>query len=70
MFSAKMIHEHINFDEHEILNVKWFSYEELINMKDDLRLYYWIIDAIKKYKDNNIMDLHTINMEKDVMDIE
>ena len=70
MFSAKMIDEHIDFNENEILNVKWFSFEELIDMKDDLRLYYWIIHAIKAYKDNKIMDLNTINMDKDVMDID
>lgn len=69
MFSAKLTDEHINFDKYEILNVRWFSYEELINMKDDLRLYYWIIDAIKAYKDNKIMDLNTIKMDNDVMDI-
>lgn len=70
MFSAKMIDEHIDFNENEILNVKWFSFEELIDMKDDLRLYYWIIHAIKAYKDNKIMDLNTINMDKDVMNID
>ena len=69
MFSAKIIDENINFDKHEILNVKWFSYEELLTMKDDLRLYNWIINAIKSYKDNKIMDLHTINMDSDVMNI-
>ena len=47
MFSAKLIDENINFNTNEILNVKWFSYEELLDMKDDLRLYYWIINAIK-----------------------
>ena len=69
MFSAKLIDENINFNTNEILNVKWFSYEELLDMKDDLRLYYWIINAIKAYKDNKIMYLHTINMDSDVMNI-
>lgn len=69
MFSAKLIDEHINVDNKEILNAKWFSYNELVNMKEDLRLYYWILDAIKSYKDNKMMDLHTIKMEYDVMNI-
>ena len=39
-------------------------------MKDDLRLYYWILDAIKSYEEDKIMDLHTIKMENDVMNID
>mgnify|MGYP004585406045 FL=1 len=70
MFSTKLTDEHINVDNNEILNAKWFSYNELVNMKDDLRLYYWILDAIKSYEEDKIMDLHTIKMENDVMNID
>lgn len=70
MFSTKIIDEHIDFNEKEIMNVKWFSYEELVDMKNDLRLYDWIIHAIKSYKNNEIMDLNTIKMDKDVVNIE
>ena len=61
----------INLDKYsDVLdNFTADSYEELLDMKDDLRLYYWIINAIKAYKDNKIMDLHTINMDSDVMNI-
>ena len=55
------------FNKNEILNVKWFSYEELISMNEDLRLYYWIIDAIQAYKDNKIMNLNIIKMDNDVI---
>lgn len=67
MFAAKLIDEHIDFNKNEILNVKWFSYEELISMNEDLRLYYWIIDAIQAYKDNKIMNLNIIKMDNDVI---
>jgi ADP-ribose pyrophosphatase YjhB (NUDIX family) len=67
MFVAKLIDEHIDFNKNEILNVKWFSYEELISMNEDLRLYYWIIDAIQAYKDNKIMNLNIIKMDNDVI---
>lgn len=70
MFSTKLIDEHIDFNAKEIMNVKWFSYEELVDMKNDLRLYDWIIHAIKSYKNNEIMDLNTIKMDKDVVNIE
>lgn len=66
MFSTKLLSEKIHFDTTEILDVKWFSYEELLNMKEDLRLYYWIINAIETYKNNKIMDLQVINMDCDV----
>ena len=56
MFATKLLNEHINIDNSEILNVKWFSYQELVNMKDDLRLYYWILNAIKSYENKKIMD--------------
>ena len=67
MFASKLIDEHIDFNKNEILNVKWFSYEELISMNEDLRLYYWIIDAIQAYKDNKIMNLNIIKMDNDVI---
>lgn len=68
MFSTKLLSEKIHFDTNEILDVRWFSYEELLNMKEDLRLYYWIINAIKAYKNNKIMDLHIINIDSDIID--
>lgn len=70
MFATKLLNENINIDNTEIINTKWFTYKELVNMKDDLRLYYWILNAIKSFEDNKIMDLHTINMENDVINIE
>ncbi len=68
IFSTKLLSEKLHFDTNEILDAKWFSYEELINMKEDLRLYYWIINAIEAYKNNKIMDLHIINMDSDVIE--
>lgn len=67
MFSAKLINEHIDFNTNEILNVKWFTYDELIKMKEDLRLYYWITNAVKAFEDKKIMDLHIINLDSDVI---
>ena len=69
IFSTRLLSEKIHFNSNEILNVNWFSYEELLNMKDDLRLYHWIINAIKAYKNNKIMDLHIINMDSDVTNL-
>lgn len=68
MFSTKIINENINFNKNEILNVKWFSYNDIISMKDDLRLYDWIINAINSYADNRIMDLNIINLDSNIKD--
>ena len=40
-FSAKLIKENIEFDEKEILDVKWFDYDEIVNkMNIELRGNY------------------------------
>ena len=33
IFSTKLIEDNIKFDTDEILDVKWFTYEEIMNMK-------------------------------------
>lgn len=62
VFSTKILDENIHFNIEEILDVKWFSYEELISMKEELRSYNWIINAVTAYRDNKITDLNIINM--------
>mgnify|MGYP005770540275 CR=1 FL=1 len=37
LFNTKIIEENIKADGEEISNVKWFTYEEITNMKDKLR---------------------------------
>lgn len=66
MFATKIINENIDFNTTEIMNAKWFTYEELLSMKDDLRLYYWIINAIQSYRNNNILSLDIINMDSNI----
>lgn len=60
IFSTKLIEDNIKFDTDEILDVKWFTYEEIMNMKDELRSYKWITEAITAYKNNKIVDIDTI----------
>lgn len=64
LFSTKIIDENISFDKNEILNAKWFSYEELINMKDELRSYDWIVETINNVKNNNVVDMNLIKVIK------
>ncbi|MBU0999253.1 NUDIX hydrolase [Patescibacteria group bacterium] len=44
-FEAEIVGGELKFPEDEILNAKWFSFEEIKQMKDTLR-GKWIIEAI------------------------
>lgn len=50
----------ISFNRNEIIETKWFTFEELKNMKEELRDYDYIIEAIRRYRDNDIKPLNTI----------
>ncbi len=62
IFSTKLIEENIKFNSDEILDVKWFSYEEIVKMEDELRYYDWIIDAITSYRNNEVVDLSLVRI--------
>ena len=46
IFSTKVLGGDIKFDPNEILDAKWFSYEELLSMKAQLRSENLILGAI------------------------
>ncbi|MBQ6991912.1 MAG: NUDIX domain-containing protein [Clostridia bacterium] len=62
VFSTILLEDNIVFDKDEILDVKWFSYEEILNMKEELRDYAWITDAITALVNNRISDMGIIKM--------
>lgn len=62
IFSTKLIDDNIIYDENEILDVKWFSYEEILSMKEELRLYDWITNAITAYVENKVCNLDVIKL--------
>lgn len=62
VFSTKLLEENIKFDKNEILNVKWFTYEEILNMKEDLRMYNWIINSIYAFIENKVVDIDVIKL--------
>ena len=51
-------------DHNEILNMGWFSFEEIVEMKDQLRIYRWVVDSLKSYKNKEICDLSMVNILK------
>lgn len=62
VFATKLISNNIVYNKDEILDVKWFSYDEIINMKNELRESEWLISVIKSYKDNKTIDIDYIKI--------
>ncbi len=62
VFRTKLLDENIHYDKKEILDAKWFSYKELLNMKEELRDYNWIINSIKAVVENKIADIDLVKM--------
>lgn len=46
IFTTKLIREEIEFDLEEILDVKWFDYEEIVAMRSEIRSEGLLIGAI------------------------
>lgn len=62
IFSTKLLEDNIVFNEKEILNVKWFTYEEILNMKDELRSYGLIEGAISAFLNNRISNIDIVKI--------
>ena len=63
IFDTKLIEENIQIDGVEISDVKWFSYEEILNMKNDLRADGYFISALNNKKENKISSVELIRIE-------
>lgn len=62
VFATKLINENIRFDKKEILDVQWFSYDEIINQMDNkLRDKGFIKPPIINYNNNKIGSMDLIN---------
>lgn len=59
-FDTKIIAENIKADGEEISNVNWFTYEEILNMKDKLRADGYFLSTIKNKIDNKIQPTEII----------
>lgn len=62
IFSTKLIKENIKYNKNEILNVKWFTYDEILNMKDSLQSCNLIIAVINSYINKEITDINLIKI--------
>lgn len=62
IFSTEIINGDIKFDKNEILDVKWFTYDEIMQMKNELRVYDLITNAITAIEKNNIGNIDIIKI--------
>lgn len=63
IFSTKLINEDIKYDKNEILDVKWFEYDDIIkNMDSELRDLNFIKQPIINLKSNNIAPIEIVNI--------
>ena len=63
-FDTKIISENIKVDGDEISNAQWFTYEEILNMKDELRADGYFLSTIRNKIDNNIYSIDAIKVIK------
>jgi ADP-ribose pyrophosphatase YjhB (NUDIX family) len=64
LFDMKLKDENISFDDKEIAEAKWFTYDEITCMKDQLRADGYFINSIKKKDNNEILPLDIVTMNR------
>lgn len=64
VYDAKLIKENIKYDKDEILDVKWFDYEEIVNKMDDKLREKHIKASIINQKNNIIAPKNIIDVWK------
>ncbi len=62
VFSTEITGGEIKINPREILDIKWFTYDEILNMKDELRTYNLIVNSIIAVENNNTVSLDIIEM--------
>ena len=62
IFNAKLINENIKFDKEEILDVKWFDYNEIVNNMDEILRGSYVKTAVMNQKNNLTASLDIVNL--------
>lgn len=62
IFDTKIVSEKIKADGKEIENVKWFTYEEILNMKEELRADGYFLSTIRNKMNNKVQPLDVIKI--------
>ncbi len=62
IFSTKVLGGDIKFNPNEILDARWFTYEEILAMKDQLRMESFILGTIDNTRDNLVAPLGIVQL--------
>lgn len=65
IFSTKIVGGEINFNPDEILDAKWFTYDEILAMKSELRSADFLIGAINNLRSHRVAPIDIV-MEGEV----
>lgn len=60
VFSTKVLGGDINFNPDEILDARWFTYEEIISMKDQLRRESFVLGAIDNVRNGLVAPIDIV----------
>ncbi len=60
IFTTKLMREEIEFDSAEILDVKWFSYEEILVMRSKIRNEGLLIGAIENARNGVVAPMEIV----------
>lgn len=62
VFATKILTDVVRPQEDEILEAKWFTYEEAVALGNQLRAPEWILHALTMHRNSKIMPLDIINV--------
>lgn len=65
VFNARLIKENINFDIEEILDVKWFDYDEIVYKMDGMLRGNYVRTSVINQKNNLIAPINIVDILKD-----
>ena len=62
IFDTDITDSHENRNRGEILQTGWFTYDEILQMHDELRSYDWIVEAIDAVEHNKVYGIDLIGV--------
>lgn len=65
VFNAKLINENIEFDKEEILDVKWFDYDEIVNKMESMLRGNYVRTAVINQNSNLVAPIDIVDILKD-----
>lgn len=65
VFNAKLINENIEFDKEEILDVKWFDYDEIVNKMESMLRGNYVRTAVINQNNNLVSPIDIVDILKD-----